>query len=138
MEPAESIVRLGFSRWYERQLIESHAYLVTGFLCLIVVLASLEDFTLRGPGYQPLAMLILIMVAALVCYFSCKRYLTMLAYAQHIADKATCEKCRAYAAFTVTGCSSSGQQTPTEEAAQAANAWFAVKCRKCGHEWTIC
>lgn len=63
MEPAESIVRLGFSRWYERQLIESHAYLVTG--------------------------------------------------------------------------SSAARQALSVEADQGANAWFAVRCRKCGHEWTI-
>lgn len=136
MEPAESIVRLGFSRWYERQLIESHAYLVTGFLCLIVVLASLEDFSLRGPGYQPLLMLMLIIVAGLLCCISCKRYLTILAYAEHIADKSTCEKCRAYAAFSVTG-SSSAREALSNEAGQAANTWFAVRCRKCGHEWTI-
>lgn len=79
MEPAESIVRLGFNRWYERQLIESHAHLVTGFLCLIVILASLEDFSLRAPGFNLLVMRALIIGAGLVCYFSCMRFFTMLA-----------------------------------------------------------
>lgn len=135
MEPAQSIVKLGFNRWYERQLIESHAFLVTGFLCLIVVLASLEDFNLREPGFKPLLMLVLIIGAGLICYFSCMRYITMLAYAEHIAEKSTCRKCSAYASFTVTGSSSSHPSSPGEDA--QANAWFAVKCRKCGNAWTI-
>jgi ribosomal protein L40E len=136
MEPAESIVRLGFRRWYERQLIESHAYLVTGFLCLIVVLASVEDFNLRAPGFKPLIMLALIIGAGLLGYFACMRYFTMLAYAEHIAGKSTCEKCNAHAAFTVTG-SGSGQPAAADEETRSSHAWFAVKCRKCGHQWTI-
>jgi len=136
MEPAESIVRLGFRRWYERQLIESHAYLVTGFLCLIVVLASIEDFNLRAPGFKPLIMLALIIGAGLVGYFACMRYFTMLAYAEHIAGKSTCGKCSAHAAFTVTG-SGSGRSAAADEESPSTSAWFAVKCRKCGHQWTI-
>lgn len=136
MEPAESIVRLGFRRWYERQLIESHAYLVTGFLCLIVVLASVEDFSLRAPGFQPLIMLALIVGAAVVCYFSCMRYFTMLAYAEHIAENSTCGKCNAHAAFTVTG-SGPVRSAAADDESRSSNAWIAVKCRKCGHQWTI-
>ena len=30
MEPADSIGRLGFARWYERRLIEGHAWLSAG------------------------------------------------------------------------------------------------------------
>ncbi|HSN40499.1 MAG TPA: hypothetical protein VLT92_09905 [Burkholderiales bacterium] len=136
MEPAESIARLGFSRWYERQLIESHAYLVTGFLCMILMLASLEEFDLRAPGLQPFATLALISGAGLVCYYSCVRYLTMLAHAEHIARKSTCEKCKAYAAFSVTG-SWTGHSSSPDEAIQSTFSWFAVKCRKCGHEWIV-
>ena len=45
----EEIGRRGFRRWYERQLIESHAYLVTAFLSLILLLAGFEALdALRG------------------------------------------------------------------------------------------
>ena len=37
MEPARSIGKLGFRRWYERQLIESHAWLITCFLCALAI-----------------------------------------------------------------------------------------------------
>ncbi len=36
------IERHGFRRWYERQLIESHAYLALGFVALILLLSGLE------------------------------------------------------------------------------------------------
>ena len=38
MTPADGIRRLGFHRWYERQLIESHVYLVTGLLSRLATL----------------------------------------------------------------------------------------------------
>jgi hypothetical protein len=39
LQSALGIRKLGFERWFERQLIESHVYFVTSFLCLILVLA---------------------------------------------------------------------------------------------------
>ena len=39
MEPADSICRLGFARWYERRLIEGHAWFITGFFCMIAIAA---------------------------------------------------------------------------------------------------
>ena len=41
-EPARSIEKLGFKRWYERQLIESHAWLVSCILCSLAICAVLE------------------------------------------------------------------------------------------------
>jgi hypothetical protein len=136
MEPADSIGRLGFHRWYERQLIEGHAYLVTGFLCLVVILACIEDFSLRAPGLKPLLMLLVMFASGFVGCYACARYISMLANAEHIADKSTCGNCKTYAAFAVTG---SGMTPPTAKNPHAAKSqpWLAVKCRKCGHEWTI-
>jgi len=42
MNTAESISKFGFKRWYERTLIESHAYLVTCFLGMITTFAGLQ------------------------------------------------------------------------------------------------
>ena len=46
MEPARTIARLGFRKWYERRLIEAHAWLVTALLCAIYVEAALEGLNL--------------------------------------------------------------------------------------------
>ena len=45
MDIVQGIRKLGFRRWYERRLIEAHAFLITGFLALILAVAFLE---LRG------------------------------------------------------------------------------------------
>ena len=37
MAPAASIRRIGFRKWYERELIKSHAALVTSFMCAVLV-----------------------------------------------------------------------------------------------------
>lgn len=136
MEPADSIARLGFHRWYERQLIESHAYLVSCFLCAIAVLACVENFSLRAPGLQPLITLILMFAIGIVGYYSCARYIAMFANAERIAEKATCDNCRVYAAFVVTG-SGPAEDPPPGKNTGRTQTWLAVKCRKCGHEWTI-
>jgi ribosomal protein L40E len=136
MEPAESIVKFGFRRWYERQLIESHAYLVTGFLCLIVVCAGIEEFNIRAAGLRPFIMLALTASAGLIGIFSWRRYLAMLGRAEHIAERSTCKKCHAHAAITVTACGSDSDASLISPDRPTA-AWLAVKCRKCGNEWTI-
>ena len=46
-EPARSIEKMGFKRWYERQLLESHAWLVSCILCALAVCAVLELVGLR-------------------------------------------------------------------------------------------
>jgi hypothetical protein len=60
VELADNIRKRGFKKWYERQLIESHAYLVTCFLCMILVAALLEELSFRAPGLKPFLMLAVI------------------------------------------------------------------------------
>ena len=49
MEPADSISRLGFSRWYERRLIEAHAWFISAFICVVaIVLWVLPDMCSSG------------------------------------------------------------------------------------------
>ena len=55
MEPAATIGRLGFRRWYERQLIEAHAWLISCFLCMLAIAACVEVMSLRGPPLQTLS-----------------------------------------------------------------------------------
>ena len=52
MEPADSIGRLGFARWYERRLIEGHAWFISGFACMVAIAAVVEElaFAARSRG----------------------------------------------------------------------------------------
>ena len=49
---ADAIRRRGFRRWYERQLIEGHAYLVTGLLSLIMMAISIEMIDFRHSTHR--------------------------------------------------------------------------------------
>ena len=48
MEPADSIARLGFARWYERRLIEAHAWFISAFVCVVAIAACAEELAFRG------------------------------------------------------------------------------------------
>jgi hypothetical protein len=124
MELSEGIRKLGFRRWYERQLIESHACLVTGLLGVVLVLGSLESLSIRGPGWEPFILLALMLGATGLASWAMYRYLTILFRAQHAGEHSTCSRCGAYGLLEVTG-------------AQAARDEVGVRCRKCGNEWTI-
>jgi len=51
VEPADTIARIGFRRWHERQLLECHAWLVTGILCVLAVVVRIgEHATCRSCG----------------------------------------------------------------------------------------
>lgn len=134
----ERIRRLGFRRWYERQLIESHAYLVTCFLCMLVVATTLEGFSFRGPGLEPFALLTLAFGGGALSLFSWGRYKITMDLAERLADHATCLRCRTYAAFTVTAWGPHEDSGSRDEGeTETLEPWLQVHCRKCGHEWTI-
>lgn len=133
MELSEGIRRIGFQRWYERQLVESHLYLVTAFLCLILVMACLEGFRFRAPGLEPLLRLAAMFAGGAIGMASLNRYLRMLRLAWHAAERSVCEKCETYGILEVTGASAGAR----DEGADTICAPTGVRCRRCGHEWTI-
>jgi hypothetical protein len=120
-EPARSIEKLGFKRWYERQLMESHAWLVTCILCALAVAATLEVTGFRLTSFGGLVGLGFVYLAGLVCWHSLKRYRAIMAQAERLSEQSTCKACRAYAAFSIIA------QQPR----------MSVRCLKCANEWTF-
>ena len=131
MSPADGIRRLGFHRWYERQLIESHVYLVTSLLSLILVLACFEVFSFRAPGIKPFLMMALMVGGGVLCAASLRRYLTLLARAQQVAEQSVCSRCGSNGRLEVTGSGAA-----VEEQGQGGGT-VGVQCRKCGHQWVV-
>lgn len=121
MEPAHSIGRLGFRRWYERQLIEGHAWLVSCFLCGLAIAVLLEDVSFRAAPANALVALGVVFVLGLVCWHSLGRYQRIMAQAEHLADHSTCERCQLYGRFQVLS-----ERPP-----------ITVRCRSCSHEWRL-
>src|SRR6266849_1623232 len=60
MEPADSIRRLGFARWYERRLIEGHAWFISVVFCMIAIAACMEELNFRGSVARLLAYVTLV------------------------------------------------------------------------------
>jgi hypothetical protein len=117
MEPADSISRLGFARWYERRLIEAHAWFITAFVCVVAIAACAEELAFRGSAARLLFYVTVILGAAATGIYGMMRYHKILVEAESIGEHATCGACGAYARFKLTG-------------SQA-------RCRKCSHEWRL-
>lgn len=121
MEPARSISRLGFTTWYERRLLEAHAWLVTALLCAIFAEASLEGMDFHGNFVAWLGAAGGIFIGVLIVWHGLRRYSTILKEAERLVSRATCTACKSYARFEVLS------ELPK----------IPVRCRKCRHEWTL-
>ncbi len=118
MEPADSIRRLGFARWYERRLIEGHAWFVSGFVCMIAIAACMEELSFRGSVGRLLLYCAIVAASVAIGVYGVRRYLQILTEAETLGEQATCRACGAYARFRLITASQ-------------------VRCRKCGNEWEL-
>ena len=130
MTAAEGIAKLGFRRWYERQLIEGHIYFVTCFLSMIVVAAGLEQFDVGAPVLQQVWTGGLVVGSAFLCVKSLRWYSFLLARAETFGSQSNCPRCSAYGSLNVLDAGSA-------EPRSRDNAWIRVRCKKCGHEWRM-
>lgn len=138
MDPTASIRKLGFRRWYERQLIGSHAALVTCLLCGILVAALMEEISFANFGARQVSLLAVDLGALVLGWLSWRRYITMLERAELYGQRSNCPKCDAYGRFKIldTGM----DRVPGTVAAAVAPlgaAWLRVECRMCATTWRI-
>ena len=136
MELSEGIRKIGFRRWYERQLIESHLYLISAFMCLVTVLACLEGFSFHTPAWETALRFAAMMAGAAACLWTVGRYLTMLGIAEYAAERSVCEKCASYRGLELSGAVTRRADKRDEDGEESLPP-VGVRCRKCGHEWTI-
>ena len=136
MELSEGIRRLGFRGWYERQLIAGHLYLISGFLCLIMVIASLEEFSVRMPVWETCVRFAAMISGSAVCLWAWRRYLVMLDLAEYVAERSVCGKCTVYGGLDLSSVGVSRAQRRGEDG-EGVLPSVGVRCRKCGHQWTI-
>lgn len=119
----EGIRRIGFRRWYERQLIEGHAWLVVCFLAMIMVMAGFELLSMRDGLLEFLSDAALIGGATVLGWFAWRRYARILVVAEFIGEQANCPACAHYG-FRC-------------DVAQRGSAPLAARCPKCGHRWQV-
>lgn len=133
----EGVRSLGFRKWYERQLIEAHAWLATGFLLLILAMALFEIRNGIGDGRQRLLYMASATLAAAGCILAWLRYHHVLEATEVAAELAVCPHCGTYGRLAVVS------SAPQSAAAVAENPLLEdlphlrVRCRQCAGEWRL-
>jgi len=121
-ELAEGVRRVGFRKWYERELLSSHAHLLLTLLSVVGLLGSFEAF--RVVPDQRLLNSMWVLVTAAIALWSLRRYLFLLTRAEDVANQASCGSCGEYGRFQVVGERRSEAETD-------------VCCKRCANRWTI-
>ena len=124
MRLADGIRKHGFRKWYERELLQSHAHLAFVFLCTIGILGSLEAASsARSMGDRATDLLTTLLCSA-AGLWALRRYLLLLSTAEAVANQANCPECTTYARLNLLQASEDGRSV-------------IVGCRKCEHRWQI-
>ncbi|MES2978590.1 MAG: hypothetical protein V4731_09215 [Pseudomonadota bacterium] len=121
---AEGIRTIGFRKWYERELLSSHAHMLIALLCTIALMATMELFSGGSSFNDKVVNAGLFVISGALGLWALRRYLFLLSHAETVADQANCPHCKDYGRLTVVK-----ENKPSGEAL--------VKCRTCSHEWVI-
>jgi hypothetical protein len=134
MQVTRYIERHGFRRWYERQLIESHAYLALGFVALILLLSGMELLSDAQAGIGYLIVLSTAAAGGMLVVVAWRRFGVLLARAEHFGEAATCPQCKAWGKFKVLAQESSSLDDPPEAGRPH---WLRVRCTQCATIWKL-
>jgi hypothetical protein len=118
---AEGVRKVGFRKWYERELLSSHAHMVLCVLCTVGLLGSFEAMRSGTPAERWLNVLF-VLVCAAIGLWALRRYLALLLHAEEVANQANCAQCGEYGRLQVVDGGGHGT---------------GVRCQRCGHRWTI-
>ncbi|MFO1251057.1 MAG: hypothetical protein U1E77_07985 [Inhella sp.] len=116
----DALQRLGFKRWYERQLLAGHAHLVLALLSLLALLGSFEAMGLAqgGRAWNWAGVL----ASASVGFWALRRYGVLLGQAESVSLQATCPHCGTYGRLKCLCARPDGAE---------------VSCRACSGAWVI-
>lgn len=124
MTLADGIRRLGFRKWYERELLRGHAHLVLVLLCALGVMMAVEAvFRYRSAADQAFDIASVVLCTATGAW-ALRRYLRLLLRAEALAHQADCPACKAYGRLELVSADAEGDSV-------------SVRCRKCAQEWQI-
>jgi hypothetical protein len=126
MHLSDGIRRHGFRKWYERELLQSHAHLALTFLCAIGLFAAFEAALQFTTWTDRVIDAFAILACGAIGVWALRRYLYLLMHAEHAANQADCPQCGTYARFTLVDGANASSVVPVK-----------VCCRQCAHQWSI-
>ena len=124
----EGLRKHGFRKWYERQLVESHLFLVTAVLALVMMVSGFELLSIREGATDAMFAAAVVAAGAGLAWFSWRRYASLMMLAEHVGHQAECPACKRYG-FRAVPAGEGG--VPERRDALVAS------CRRCGHRWPI-
>jgi phage FluMu protein Com len=125
----------GFRKWYEARLVEAHVWLVTAFLCLIMLTIGLELLSTREQTFNIVSKAALIALGAWFGWLAFKRYSHAMLLAEAMGERAVCPSCKQLN-FAVTRHSLPGDENGKSSSKHDLNQdGLLVNCRKCQHQW---
>lgn len=125
----DAVRKRGFRRWYERQLVESHAYLVTGVLSLIMMAIALEVIEFGESFANALLLSAVAAGGGWLAVFAWKQFSRLLLRAEMLASQAVCGGCRTYARFDVVDAHDCSDSLTGRS--------LVVRCKQCQHQWRM-
>jgi hypothetical protein len=128
MDILDAIGQLGFRRWYQRKLIEAHAWLISGLLALVLAVSLMEIRSTFSAADTRLALSIGTVLALVGVAFAWNRYRSDLKLAEYFGELASCPACQTYGRFAIIHSRLQAGEQP---------AWMNVCCRKCGQAWRM-
>ena len=129
---AEGIRKHGFRKWYERELLRSHAHLAGVIVCTLGLMMALEASAIFHSYTDQLTDLVAVVLCAAAGLWALRRYLYLLTRAEAIAHQADCPRCQAYGRLDLVSAPPSGITAAAE-----ADDGVVVRCRACAHVWQI-
>ena len=124
---ADGIQRVGFRKWYERELLSSHAHMALALISAEAMMASFEAF--RGASAsEKLMNTAFVLVCAGIALWSMRRYLYLLMHAEEMANQANCAQCQAYGLLKL---------QEVEDRRLTAQRLVPVCCKRCGFQWNL-
>jgi ABC-type nickel/cobalt efflux system permease component RcnA len=121
---SDGIQKLGFRKWYERELLQSHAHMVLLVLCSVGLLGAFEIYDRKLAATQQLNVVVSVLLCVGIGLWSMRVYLRGLMQAEAVANQADC-----------TGCGTYGRLTLVPHAHTSGGVH--VQCKGCGHAWCI-
>jgi hypothetical protein len=124
MKLADGVRKHGFRKWYERELLQSHAHLVLTFLCMVGLFAGFEALGKNRNWLDQAVDILAIVLSIVIGVWALRRYLYFLQHAESAAHQADCPECKTYGRFEV-------------EIVDDKLLAMQVRCRKCERRWII-
>ncbi len=124
---AAGIQRVGFRKWYERELLSSHAHMALALIAAVAMMASFEAFR-GGSAGEKLTNTAFVLVCGAIALWSMRRYLYLLMHAEEMANQANCAQCQAYGLLKL---------QEVEDRRLAAQRLVPVCCKRCGFQWNL-